>query len=404
MNICGYGCGKEAKHPPRKGMLKWCCSEYIAQCPAIKKINSVKNKGKKINNTTKQKQRKSIKQYTKLDSSINELCSYGCGLIAIYRAPSGKYCCNSFSTKCPSVRKKISDSQKGILKVDSINNCRYCGEVAKYWFKTKKIWCCSEYITQCPEIKKLNSKGNIGSNINESVKIKTLEKCRYCGEQAKYYIIKSKIYCCSKYIAQCKAHKKKTGLGCRLDIEKIKEKYRIFFKEEDLRYNPDKQIKEREIQVRCKNHKCENSKEKDGWFTPTKIQIGERLRQLESDRGVGGSYFYCSQECKDACPLFGQRVESLIKRDQEVAGIIKPNYYTTEEYQIWRQEIFKRAENKCEYCGNEAEHCHHIKPQKLEPFFSLDPDYGIACCEKCHYKYGHKDKCSTGQLASKVCL
>ena len=36
--------------------------------------------------------------------------------------------------------------------------------------------------------------------------------------------------------------------------------------------------------------------------------------------------------------------------------------------------------------------------------FSLDPDFGLACCKKCHYKYGHRDECSPIQLAQMICL
>jgi len=61
--------------------------------------------------------------------------------------------------------------------------------------------------------------------------------------------------------------------------------------------------------------------------------------------------------------------------------------------------------NICEYCEELATHVHHSRPQKLEPGFALDPDFGIACCESCHYKYGHKTgtECSTGQLTNAVC-
>jgi hypothetical protein len=57
------------------------------------------------------------------------------------------------------------------------------------------------------------------------------------------------------------------------------------------------------------------------------------------------------------------------------------------------------------YCDELAVHVHHSRPQKLDPGFVLDPDFGIACCEKCHYKYGHEtgSECSTGNLANKVC-
>ena len=59
----------------------------------------------------------------------------------------------------------------------------------------------------------------------------------------------------------------------------------------------------------------------------------------------------------------------------------------------------------CEYCGAPATDVHHEKPKKTNPMLALDPDYGHACCEGCHYKYGHKTgtECSTGNLARKIC-
>ncbi len=87
-------------------------------------------------------------------------------------------------------------------------------------------------------------------------------------------------------------------------------------------------------------------------------------------------------------------VTQLIKEDQIKAGIIK-------EYNTCKEEVFKRDDGLCVYCGVKVE---HIRPQKLEPFFSLDPDYCISVCSKCHYKYGHKDECSTGNLAQIICI
>jgi len=174
-------------------------------------------------------------------------------------------------------------------------------------------------------------------------------------------------------------------------ISKIKKKYPIFEKIEEMRYNPDNP---KEIQVHCKNHNCLNSKEKGGWFTPDQRQIECRLKSINTD--IGLNYFYCSEECKNECPLFGFRVDHFLCN-------VKDLNYTSSEYNIWRNEVLKRANYKCEYCEDEAIDAHHIKPKKIEPFFSLDPDFGIACCKKCHYKYGHKDECSTGKLASKIC-
>jgi hypothetical protein len=182
----------------------------------------------------------------------------------------------------------------------------------------------------------------------------------------------------------------------RQSIKEINEKNPFFSQIEEMRYNPDKSNK-KEIQVHCKNHNCPNSKEQGGWFTPNTNQLHERIKAIENARGYGESNFYCSEKCKNECPIYNLRVDPF--RNNE-------DYYTQEEYQQFRQKVLERENYKCEYCGKKATYVHHERPQKIEPFFTLDPDNGIACCEKCHYKYGHKTgtECSTGNLANKICL
>ena len=46
MELCGYGCGREAKYPPRKGMTKWCCKKDYRMCLSVRKKNSKSSKGK----------------------------------------------------------------------------------------------------------------------------------------------------------------------------------------------------------------------------------------------------------------------------------------------------------------------------------------------------------------------
>jgi len=176
-------------------------------------------------------------------------------------------------------------------------------------------------------------------------------------------------------------------------IKKIIEKYYFFSKIEELRYNP---LNKKEIQVHCKNHNCENSKEKNGWFTPTYSRLYERIRQLEKENGNGGAYFYCSQKCRDTCPLYN------VQSDPYKNNIIP---YTYQENQLWRQIVLKEDKNLCQYCGDKATDVHHIKPVKTHPHLALDPDNGISFCEKCHYKIGHKTEteCSTSSLANKTC-
>ena len=141
------------------------------------------------------------------------------------------------------------------------------------------------------------------------------------------------------------------------------------------------------LQVKCK--KCKK------WFMPTRDAVKYRSRALNKEKH-GQCYLYCSDVCKYNCEIYGQ--------SKYPRGFKKSHEYTNGELYIWRKEVLQRVNYECEYCGKKATDAHHIKPKKLEPFFALDPDYGVACCEECHYKYGHKDECSTGSLAQEVCV
>ena len=153
--------------------------------------------------------------------------------------------------------------------------CNYgCGREAKYPLKNGK-WCCTRSYNSCPEVRKERSK--------------IMKKVFNQPE------IKAKIP---------RAH--------TFTIEYIKEKYKTFAKEEEMRYNPDKPG-EKEIQVHCKNHNCKNSKEKGGWFTPTQSKRTDRIRSLEKDYGNDGAYFYCCDQCKNQCPLFNLSSDPYIK-------------------------------------------------------------------------------------------
>jgi len=255
--------------------------------------------------------------------------------------------------------------------------CDYgCGKEFKYKFKNGKC-CCSKTPSGCEIYRKKHSarmtgvkNPMFGKNRVHSVKARNLKSKSMMGKNNPMFGKKS---------------------PCRLTIEKIKERYPIFFKEEKMKYSVNKQI-----QVHCKNHDCINSNEKGGWFIPTRTQLVERIRQLEKDDGNGGSYFYCSSECKNQCVLYNLYSDPYA---------IKKNLYTNEEYNQFRKCVLLRDNYKCQYCGEKAEHVHHEKPQKLEPFFALDPDYAWSCCEKCHYKYAHTKgtDCSTGKLANYIC-
>ena len=184
------------------------------------------------------------------------------------------------------------------------------------------------------------------------------------------------------------------------------EKYPFFASIEELREDPITG----EIQGHCKNHNCKNSKEQGGWFILTKTQLSERIRSLEHQRGNDGSYFYCCDECKQQCPLFGLHTDPYTLMDINTIPL-------DSEKGIWRQEVLKRQKdklghNECEYCGNKnlsILQVHHEKPQKTHSIMAIDPDNGIIACgpenKNCHIKFGHKTgtECSTGNLAKIIC-
>jgi 5-methylcytosine-specific restriction protein A len=285
--------------------------------------------------------------------------------------------------------------------------CEYgCGKEARYQFKNGN-WCCEDSHNKCLNIRKKNSKSSSRrlrpKHSSESKrKMSNSHKGKILLEEHKKKIgiaNKGKIFSKEHRIKISESQKDKRNSmygktpSNKLTIKKINKKYPFFSQIEEMRYNP---YKPKEIQVRCKNHLCENSKEMNGWFTPTYIQISMRIQQLESKYGNGGGYFYCSQDCKNICPLFNLRSDPF-KETKKL--------YTQEEYQQFREFVLRRDKYECQYCEEAAIDVHHERPQKLEPLFVLDPDFAWSCCEECHYKYGHKTgtECSTGNLGNLQC-
>jgi len=125
------------------------------------------------------------------------------------------------------------------------------------------------------------------------------------------------------------------------------------------------------------------------WFIPKRTSVEGRAQFIKgnTDRECR---LYCSDVCKDNCPIFNKR--NGCKSNKSI-------YFTTTQLNTWSKEVLKRADYKCEYCGEKAEHAHHVRPKKLEPGLALDPDNGVACCVKCHYKYGHSGECSSFNIS-----
>jgi len=276
--------------------------------------------------------------------------------------------------------------------------CSYgCGKEAIYQFKNGK-WCCCKSASSCLEVRDRRRKSLLGRKrpIEVRKKISKSKKGHIPWNKGKTGVYSKETLKKISKSSKGRKHRRSKNYKARISIDQINNRYLLFSKIEEMRYNPYKPLREKEIQVHCKYNECKNSKEKGGWFTPSRSQLAERIRQLEDKNGNGGSYFYCSEKCKDRCILFNLYSDPL-KENKRL--------YTQEEYETFRQFVLERDDHKCQYCNEPATIIHHERPQKLEPLFVLDPDFAWSCCEECHYKYGHKTRteCSTGNLASKVC-
>ena len=255
--------------------------------------------------------------------------------------------------------------------------CEYgCNQKANYQLKNGK-WCCKNTTRKCIAIIKKSSKTRTGVKRTKE-QIRNISQGHIGQKSKKKGLTYQEIY--GKRSIEIKKKMRNKKLLTK-NLNKIKIKFPFLIIIEKFK------VIDKDVHVKCKNNNCNK------WFIPTYTQIYERNRALISPSGFEENNFYCSEDCKISCILYGLNAEPLEK------------LYTQEEYQIFREEVLKRANFKCEYCDEKATDVHHSRPQKLEPGFVLDPDFGIACCEKHHYKYGHKKgtECSTGNLAKQIC-
>jgi hypothetical protein len=302
------------------------------------------------------------------------LCEYGCGQEAIHQCKNGKWICAKHPNSCPSIRKQIRDKHKG--KSKSEDHKRKQSETMKGRKHSeehnKKI---SESITgeknpfygkkHSEETRKKLSELNSGKNHPNYGKIRSKHSKRMKGKKNPAW---KGGYSLSNIPTYNEYHSKLT------------------IDEKPERDNLDQNI----LTVVCSYSECKKR------FIPALKDVQERIRALNG-KNYGEHRLYCSDECKNKCPIFNKHTY----QDNHPKNSIKKT--DEKEYQIFRKLVLHRDSYICQFCGDKATDVHHERPQKLEPFFSLDPDYAWSCCEKCHYGKGHNDECSTGNLSKTNC-
>jgi len=119
----------------------------------------------------------------------------------------------------------------------------------------------------------------------------------------------------------------------------------------------------------------------DQVFVPTIKEVESRLGSIASTN-YGDRYLYCSENCKKACPTYGQHKYPKgfkISTSREVQPQLRKLVLARDNYQ-------------CQICGvgiEEAElHCHHIEPVSQNPIESADMNNCVTLCKE-HHKQVH---------------
>ena len=125
-------------------------------------------------------------------------------------------------------------------------------------------------------------------------------------------------------------------------------------------------------------------------YTPSRCSVSRRIKFLSIQKGANEARLYCSDGCKEECPLFRSR-----------GAIHGPNDYTREVQPYLRKIVLQRDGYKCQIgndCSEDVLHCHHFEGLNQNPIESADTDNCITLCKK-HHKWVHtKEGCTRNDL------
>ena len=338
------------------------------------------------------------------DNHDNKLCDIGCGQIARYQFKNGNLCCSKGQQYCPEHRRKNSESTKGKpsgmlgkhhtvevkrkiresnlgtsrpplsdeakKKISKANTGRIKTQETIERIRQKSIG----RVKSEEERQKLSNalKGKIKSEIHRTNLSKSLRESKKFHE-----ILKSKEY--REKMSQSTSGSKNgnyKGLdGKWASFDTVAPK--ISFCEEVKRDDENPNI----INVRCKY--CNK------WFRPTGNQVMNRSASVNEEQ-QGGNHFYCSEECKSECDIYGQIFYP--------RGFHKS--HQDEVSQQLRKMVFECDSWECQRCNSTTSlQCHHIDPVSQSPMTANDMDSCITLCKECHKKvHTEVDGCKYHEL------
>jgi len=136
------------------------------------------------------------------------------------------------------------------------------------------------------------------------------------------------------------------------------------------------------------------------YYKTTRREVKNRLGAINGKGSDGGeSRFYCSDQCKQECPTYGQRWH---EKGHKIA--------TSREVQPELRQIVLLRDNytcqKCAWHKDELDvglHCHHIWPLNESPITSADIDECMTLCVDCH-KWVHMNVagCGYGEMRCSI--
>ena len=250
-------------------------------------------------------------------------------------------------------------------------------------------------------------------NFFDTVKNRTyhyMESCKQCKNPFLCISGNKNEYCCGSCSKKGKKHTEKTKKLISKNVTGVKSSnwkggyskrgipaYDTYFHQlewcEEVRRNKeDPNV----LEVRC--FKC------DKWYIPKLNSVNQRIQCLKGNY-KGESKFYCSDQCKNSCSIYGKNSDFLMKQDAIRAGRLSWLELGRVMQPELRSMVLERDEHKCVKCGSKENlQCHHILPVSVEPLLSADIDNCITLCYTCHKKIHQEiDGCVYPQLKLEIC-
>jgi len=174
-------------------------------------------------------------------------------------------------------------------------------------------------------------------------------------------------------------------------------KFELFAEKLETYQNVRKDPKNKElIQVQCKTCKS--------WFNPTYLAIQMRINAINGTFSKGSECnLYCSNQCKNNCPLFNRHASELITEQRLANGNFKKSDFKRIQTELRRFKIIMDGvPTHCESCGVKKDltelYLHHIYPVSICNIFEADLDNMYWYCKNCHEKAHSKDGCKMHEL------